>query len=385
MKFNTYNGFKTNPNIGSAFYCYTLYDIVNNKFYSGVKTNHKNTNVELMTTYFTSSRDSLFTSRLKSNPKEFIYYVEFFETKEDAFLAEKLYHKKYNVAKRQDYYNIQNSSGSSCGSGMTVCVNDNNETYLVSSIEYLEGGHKHISSDKMNVVDLKSGKLIKINIKDYDSTLHKKELEDTVCAYDKIDNKNIRLTKDMFDSDKSRYHGVTVGKTVVREVDSDKVVMVDNETYRKNSSKYEGLTKGKKVVIELATGTTMQINTADFNSSIHKELLKGRVVVVDEKGIKLSIKVEEYDPKNHTFITAGFVSCREISTGKTLQITKEVFNNNPDIYEGVAKNTITAYDLQNHEYVRIHKEIFKSNKDRYCGTTNKKAIEDKLKYIVNEN
>ena len=237
----------------------------------------------------------------------------------------------------------------------------------------------------MNVIDLKSNKVIKINIEDYDSNCHKKEIEDTVCAYDKIENKNIRIKKEIFEVDKERYCGVTIGKTVVRELESSKIVTVDNEIYKKNIDKYEGLTKGKKVVVDLQTGLKIQINIADFNSSIHKELCKGKVVVVDGEGNKVSIKVEDYDSTRHTFLTVGFVSCREISTGKTLQVPKDVFNNNPDIYEGVAKNTVTAYDLYEHKYVRISKELFNTNKDRYCGTTNKKVIEDKLKHIVDEN
>lgn len=101
---STYGGYTKNPNVGKSFYCYTVYDVEYNKFYSGVKVGDKNSEASIGKTYFTSSTIIDFRSRFKEMPNKFVVYYEYFQNKEDAIASEMAFHEKHSVSKRTDFY-----------------------------------------------------------------------------------------------------------------------------------------------------------------------------------------------------------------------------------------------------------------------------------------
>jgi len=88
-------------------------------------------------------------------------------------------------------------------------------------------------------------------------------------AFDTVENKNVLVDKDKFDG--NRYVGQTKNLTTVFDRIEGKYVQIDKELAR-DKSRYQGPCKGKKNVINKVTGIRSQIQSDDFDESIHINL-----------------------------------------------------------------------------------------------------------------
>lgn len=243
----TYEGALTNMlTTKRCYYCYLIYDKLYNKFYSGVKTEYSANTHTLFKTYFTSSTVIDFRKRLLLNQEQFLYFVEYFESKELAFAAEHKFHHKHHVGKNVKFYNSISASGSNCGAGTVLCVNDNNETYRISTEEYRlnRKNHKHISSKKMNVTILATGRKTKIDVSAYDTSLHVSQFTGTVMAIDTETNAKVRISKSLFYSS-DRYVGITNNTVIAKDMLTNRNVTVSTICYYYNKNRYRGVTIGK--------------------------------------------------------------------------------------------------------------------------------------------
>lgn len=243
----TYEGSSTNMLTSKrCYYCYLIYDTVHDKFYSGVKTESSSNVHTLFKMYFTSSTVLDFRRRLRSNQEQFMYFVEYFESKELAFAAEHTFHHKHHVGKNVKFYNSMTASGSNCGAGTVLCVNTNNETYRISTEEYRsnKNKHKHISTKKMNVTILSTGLKTKIDVSAYDPSLHMSQFTGTVMAVDTETGAKVRVSKLLFDSS-DRYVGVTRNIVIAKDMLTNRNVTVSTVCYYTNADRYRGATIGK--------------------------------------------------------------------------------------------------------------------------------------------
>ena len=279
--YKTYNGFIKNPLKNNCYFCYTIYDIEKDMFYSGVKTLRDRESHNLLTEYFTSSSVTDFRKRLIQSPDKFDYYIEYFKTKESAFKAEKEYHKRYDVGKNSKFWNAISSCGSHCGSNSLLCVNNKGNIYRISCDEYKNGFYKHVCSGMMNVIDKNTKSLIKIRVDEYDEKYHIKELQNKVHCLDTKTGRNIRIDKKMFDSS-DRYIGVTSGRIIAFDLKDRKKVFINKQIFD-SSDRYVGITSKKSPyyssrkgiqkenfsVFDLRNKKFVTVKAKDYNKRIH--------------------------------------------------------------------------------------------------------------------
>lgn len=275
--YETYGGQKTNMLLNSVYYCYTIYDTIYGKFYSGSRGVEGTNTHDLLSRYFSSSTVIDFVERMEINPELFKIYVEYFSSRADAFDAERAYHRKFNVGKNQLFYNAINASGTNCGAGSTLCRSDDGTIYRVSVEEYSTGNHKHVSSGMMNI-RTESGEIKKIKVSDYNSNQHISEFKDYVVCVDTITGKSKRIPKDEFYSN-TRYVGITKGKVSAKNKKTGEISIVDSTEFHKKDSEYVGITYGEFKVIDRRTGEKRMISKGEYDSTIYKHSNENRVAV----------------------------------------------------------------------------------------------------------
>lgn len=133
-------------------------------------------------------------------------------------------------------HNTSNAGGTHFGTGSVLCFDDRGNTYRVSIEEYKSVSHSHVSSKRMNVYerDTDNENLIKIYVKDYDASIHRKELDGIHTMYNK--------------------------KKKIYE-------RVSSEEFYKNRDNYRGANEKKVSVYDLETETSRQVTKAEFDIS----------------------------------------------------------------------------------------------------------------------
>jgi len=236
---------------GRCFYCYTVFDKKNNMYYSGVKTNAKSNVACIGKTYFTSSSVTDFKDRFKNNPEDFEIYFEYFKSSKEAFDAERDFHLKHNVGKNKIFYNAISATGSNCGSGSLLCIEESSgKIYRVSCQEFELSKHKHVSSNKMNVYILPElTKLVSISVDEFNPLIHQTQFSGHVLCFDMLLQKNRRIPKEEFSSNPDRFVGVTKNKVTVFSKDTGEKIELDSAEYQKNKELYVINTKPKTVKV----------------------------------------------------------------------------------------------------------------------------------------
>jgi hypothetical protein len=288
----TYNGYDENPLNNSSFYCYTIKDIETGKYYSGSRGVKTQNTHDLLQNYFTSSTVVDFKEKLKNCPDLFEIRVEYFESRDLAFVAEVLFHNKHQVGKNPLFINSANSGGSNCGAGTVLCKHNKGTTYRVTSEEYKTGKHTHISKGLMNIRI--NDKIKKIKVDNFDPNIHKTEFQDYVLALDTDTNKTCRIPSDVFVSN-SKYVGITKGKVAAIDTKNESTVLVSIEDFNLYPDRYVGITYGKFPVINKKTGKTEIIDKDKYDKSLHLHHNSGSSVVYCLSLRKIvRIKKEEY-------------------------------------------------------------------------------------------
>lgn len=316
---NTYGGSTTNPVPDAAYYCYTIYDSPNNMLYSGVRGIAGRTTHDLLINYFTSSSNSMLRTRLKSHPHLFEIYVEYFNTREEAALAEKKYHKKYNVGGSASFYNVQNSSGSSCGTGSVLCRDVDGAIIRLSSAEYAaDQTVKHCSAGEVNVFrkDDPTKTMIRIRVVDYDTEIYAATSYGFVAAYDKEIGNTRHVPLDEFNGNPNRYVGVTKNQVAALDMETGKGVMIPQDVFDANRDRYVGHTANKTTVVDRETGERVTMSSAEY-----------------------AAKREQY-----AHFSEGQVVVFDVQTGENVKITKGEFAENPDRYANLTTRVFHYLD-----------------------------------------
>jgi hypothetical protein len=288
----SYNGAQTNMLSNSAYYCYTIKDTVSGKFYSGSRGVEGSNKHDLLIKYFTSSTVVDFKEKLKKFPNLFEYSIEYFDTRINAFEAEKAFHQKHQVGKNPIFINSLTAGGSNCGAGSVLCKDTSGDTYRVTVEEFATGKHMHVSKGMMNIrteIGIK-----KIYISEFDPSIHSTEFKNYVLALDTVTGKSCRISKLVFQAD-SRYVGLTKGKVVAHDTTTNTIVTISQEDFNNSNGRYIGNTFGLIPVIDRATGEKKLIEKENYDKGLYKHHNTGKVVVYSiSKRKNVTIDKEEY-------------------------------------------------------------------------------------------
>jgi len=295
----TYNGSSENMLEDTAYYCYTIKDLDTGKYYSGSRGVEGRKEHDLFIGYFTSSTTVDFKEKLKLNPEKFSFIIEYFHSRQAAFIAEKAYHKKHSVGKNPEFINAMSAGGSNCGAGTVLCKDDTGKTYRVTVEEFATGKHCHVSKGMMNIRTAEGVK--KILVGDYDPQLHTTEFSDYVLALDTKTGITCRIPKDIFTNDE-RYVGITKGKVIAVDTNNNERMVITKEEFDKNRDRYAGHTSGLVPVIDTLTGEKKIIRKEDYDKSKFSHFNTGKLALYsirDRKNVKISKEEYERDADNY--------------------------------------------------------------------------------------
>lgn len=299
----SYNGSLTNMLKNSAYYCYTLKDTETRKFYSGSRGVEGSNKHDLLVKYFTSSTVVDFKEKLKKFPEIFEYRVEYFKTRGDAFIAEKMFHQKHQVGRNANFLNSLAAGGTNCGAGSVLCKDNEGNTYRVSVEEFATGKHIHVSKGMLNIRTEKGIK--KIHTIDFDPSIHSTEFKDYVLSLDTVTGKTCRIPKSTFDAD-SRYVGITKGLVVAYDTYTNSRISITKEEFENSNGRYVGNTFGLVPVIDQTTGEKKLVEKENYNKDLYKHHNTGTVVVYSiSKRKNVAISKEEYqtNPNDYANLT----------------------------------------------------------------------------------
>lgn len=364
MTETSYGGLGINPLASSCYYCYLIHDKSRGMYYSGVKINHSTSDHGLLTSYFTTSSVVDFRKRLMESPEDFEYKIEYFLNKEEAFAAECSYHSKYDVARRVDFYNAINASGSNCGAGTVLCVDHNGDTYRVSMEEYRNGVHKHISASLMNVYNT-DNHLIKIHVDEFDPNIHRKELQGFVHALHAPSGVTKRITTEQFMTS-DEYVGITKGMVSCLNTNTGEYSMVSLEEFKENAE-LVGVSKGKVAVIDNTSGKYVLVEkdvyTRNKNKYLHPN--KGFVVVYDNiDKTYVRVTIDEYNENKTRYTNQTFVNdykCYLRSTGEEVRIPYDEFSSNRNKYIGHKERLVVCRDTETGLIKTVNYDEFQIN------------------------
>jgi hypothetical protein len=297
--YETYNGSSENMLEDAAYYCYTIKDLDTGKYYSGSRGVEGRKEHDLLTGYFTSSTTVDFKEKLKQYPEKFSFSIEYFLTRQLAFMAEKALHEKHTVGKNPMFINSMSAGGSNCGAGTVLCRDNTGKTYRVTVEEFATGKHCHVSKGMMNIRTEEGVK--KISVQDYDPRIHTTEFSDYILALDTKTGITCRIPRDAFEGD-ARYVGITKGKVVAINTITNERVVITKEEFDKNRSKYAGHTRGLISVIDNVTGEKKMILKKEYDKTKFSHFNKGKITLYsirDRKNVKISKEEYMQDKDNY--------------------------------------------------------------------------------------
>lgn len=339
----TYNGSLTNMLENSVYYCYTIKDKETGKYYSGSRGVEGVAKHDLLTKYFTSSSVIDFKEKLKRQPELFEVRVEYFESRVDAFMAEKMFHQTHQVGKNKAFINSATAGGSNCGAGTVLCKDENGNIYRVSVEEFSKGNHRHVSKGMMNI-RTESG-IKKIHVGDFDPLVDRSEFKDYVLALNTHTGITCRIPKSVFYSDE-KYVGITKSKVIALDTVTNERVLVSVEDFNRSNGRYIGHTRGLLSVIDLFTGE------------------------------KVMIERSEYDKERYIHYNTGNVVVYSLSERRVVKVSKEEYRKNSSNYAN--QTTMVFYEVDGH--------FFKSKKllDEYYRKTRGKTVLGVKQFSISE-
>lgn len=164
----------------------------------------------------------------------------------------------------------------------------------------------------------------------------------------------------------------------------------DGNTYRVSMPEYQTgnhlhISHGMINVYHVNDPTKIiKIYKEDFDSSIHTHELENMTHVYDKQlGRNVRISIEQFNADQegrYHGVTKGMVSCYDTRDGSTRYVTKQEYDDDPDLVGFSSKrnpnrkvvsytqNTTSVYDLMECRYVAVDKEIYKNNKHRYINS-----------------
>jgi hypothetical protein len=275
----SYGGAKANILENSAYYCYTIFDKETKKYYSGSRGVEGSSTHDLLTRYFTSSSVTDFKKKLKEKPEMFLYEIEYFQSRADAFVAEKIFHDKFQVGRNKRFYNslmAGNTKNTNCGAGSVLCRDRNNKIYRVSVDVYAIGEHTHVCANKINI-RTENG-IEQIPRDEFNPEIHSTQFEDHVLALNTETGKNCRIPKELFESSE-RYVGITKGMVAVHDNVLKKNCQVPIKVYRENKDRYETWSKNHVIVYDKLTNEKVILFCDQYDKTRYRHSNEKKVTV----------------------------------------------------------------------------------------------------------
>lgn len=153
---------------GKFHYVYRITNIIEHKFYYGVRSCNGDPYDDLGTKYFSSAK---FNKRIikdqKLNPQNYKYkIISFYDTRSDALGKEISLHKKFNVKDHEKFYNGSNQTSSNFDTSGHITVKDiDGNTFNIKLEDYMNSDLTPINRNKSPIL-LPSGQIISVDKSD---------------------------------------------------------------------------------------------------------------------------------------------------------------------------------------------------------------------------
>jgi len=229
------------------YYVYRITDIVNKKYYYGSR-GAENPLLDIDKKYFSSSRDKLFISDQKENPKNYKYkIIRIFNTREEAIRLEIKLHNKFNVGINESFYNkVKQSSSKFDTTGKIVVKDKDGNTFQVDKKD-----PRYLSRELVGI-----SKGIKYNEERLSLMRNKVTVKDKEGNYLQVDKADPKyLSGELVPSNKGRKHseeakakmrlktnpGQNKNKVIVKDIFTGEKLSIDIVKYN-TDKRYVGIT-----------------------------------------------------------------------------------------------------------------------------------------------
>jgi hypothetical protein len=196
------------------------------------------------------------------------------------------------------------------------------------------------------------------------------------------------------------------GKLYALSEDGQKVYVTTSEYRRRPDLQFH--TKGKVRVWNIAARAWEQINTEDYDDSIHqhwshrtqyrylnldtgdvefltrdqaanmnvKAIVNHMLPVFDSSNNKVLIRKDEYNPEVHTHVLKGKLSAVNVKTGERESLTLEEYKSAPGLYETSTKGKVLARNRITGKQTLVTKEEFEQDRDLVGQTHGLRVMRD---------
>ena len=231
--------------------------------------------------------------------------------------------------------------------------------------------------------------------------------DDLITVFDKELGKKVRISKKEYKNNKERYKFHTLRYTFVNPKTKERIISEknpDEKNFLFQNSEILVLRENKEIFIKVnkilendiflytkdefkkiqkqkkAEERQKQLEEKRKEKEFHKdEIRKEKQKKSKEKHIekrKQMFQDEQAEYKKHTPLPSrkrknDKILAYDKIENKNVAISKEVFYNNPDRYEGVNKNTIDVIELSTNKKMKIKKHFFDKTKYKRIPRTNK--------------
>ncbi len=186
---------------------------------------------------------------------------------------------------------------------LVVKLKDSKKWISVSVDEYYKNKNLYDtpSSGKTTVIDIKTGKSIRINCEDVDKAIHKNKCGGIIA---KVNGKNRHVTKQYFKE--NSLDGLYKNKVTAIVKETGKCCHIDKDEFNKNRHLYKHNTEGVVTGRHKVTNIKKQFNINDITDEIKNTYnfsTSGQVTVFDNSDGKIkNILCEERKPHIHKYI-----------------------------------------------------------------------------------
>lgn len=295
-------------------YVYRITNLVEGKHYYGSRTSSISPMLDLGSKYFgspSSEKNRWIIEDQKDNPEHYQYKIlKCFNTRKEALAVEILLHKKFDVKYHEKFYNEQNQTST--------------------------GFQYSLSKGHVYAIDIESGKTLKI-------------------------------TSDEYKTNKQKYKTHITGKTTVTNSRTGEKERLSQEEYAALIDEYIHPSSGVLTVIEIASQKKIRISSQEYqnNRHLYSHTSAGKITAKDKSGKTVIVSKNEFNSENHIGITKGMVPVKLIQTGETLQVQKEEFAKNKELYQHNVKGRVRVLVIATEESKTVSKEEFYSNRHLY--------------------
>ncbi len=246
------------------------------------------------------------------NPTNYRYKViKIFNNSFDKILYESFLHQYFNVKDNSKFINKSNCKPTGFDTtGKVACYDSVINEYVLVDKDTFDKSDYLVGNNKGKVACIVDGINKMVSSHEFYDNEYNGVMTGKVACYDIKLGKSIVVSKDIFDNDKTLV-GLNKGMVVCLDVVNNIKLSVTKEEFDNNPN-LVGNTFGCK------------LNFTEEHKKKISDSLKNRVKSEEHK-LKLSAS------------TKGRVSCLDTQSGKMIKVTKEEFDNNPNLV-GTTKN-----------------------------------------------